>query len=466
MSIVVRLISIYLFFGVLLASFIAAYAVAKGNNRTNRLFAALSLLVGIFLFGYLVELNSDTLSQMIFWNQVQYFGPPYYPTFWLLLAMTYTERRPKRHRSIKTAFFFVAPTLVTIFRFTNNWHSLYYRSMTLHHTGGFPVMLLEKGPLYIFNWLYLGLYLLYSTYLYLGSRITAKGTKKGHYLILVSSIMPYFGLTLILLNPGNTGLDFTALMMPVSMVILTIALFKYDFLDVHSLARDVVFEKGKDALVLLDAQHVVKDSNQLAKVIFPELKADVIGHRIEDLIGHRHELLTTLQSLDLAENTFQINIHEIFFEVQITRLVGNSGSLSGILVSLSDITEKRRFQEKLKILAAKDGLTGLNNRANFMELAELALKQAELLGQPCSLYMLDIDHFKKTNDTYGHAAGDLILTVLSEKMRNYFRVNDILGRLGGEEFAIFLPGASIAHSEAVVDRFRAELAQTPIIFGD
>lgn len=463
MSAIIRILSIYLFLGVLLASFISAYAVAKGNSQLNRIFAIMSSLVGIFLFGYLLELNSDSLPQMTFWNQIQYIVQPFYPAVWLLLSMTYTERRSKKNLKLKRLLVFVIPVLTFFIRLTNDWHHLYYRSMMLDRTADFPVMLLGKGPWYYFNWIYLGACLIYASYLFLDLHGLEKGMKKGHYLMLTSSLIPYLGMTLIIINPGDSGLDYAALVMPVSLLLVTIALFKYDLLNVQTLARDIVFEKGKDALILIDAQHMIKDSNQLAKVIFPELKAGANGSHIADILAHRHDLLMTIKSVDLTEKAFQIRIQENFYEVQIIRLLGSTGFQSGSLISLSDITEKRRFQEKLKTMATLDGLTGLNNRATFIELAEQALQQAIKTNHPCSVYMLDIDHFKKINDTYGHSAGDQILKVLSEKMKTYFRVNDILGRMGGEEFALLLPGASLAHSQKVVDRFREEVAGTPVI---
>ena len=466
MNPVIGIISAYLFVGVSLASFIAAFAIAKGNTRMNRTFTILSALVGIFLFGYLLELNSSTLPQMQFWNQVQYVGLPFYPAFWLLLSMTYTERQPGKEGRLKRSLVFIVPFLTFFIRLTNSWHHLYYRSMTLEMEAGFPVMLLEKGPWYYFNWIYLGACLLYATYLYINSRTNAKGRKTGQYLMLASSLIPYLGLTLIIVNPGQSGLDYAALTMPISLLLVTIALFKYDFLDVQTLARDVVFEKGKDALILIDAQHVIKDSNQLARTIFPELQINGSGYRIEDVLAHRHHLLASLGNLDQEGNNIQINIHERYYEAQLTQLVGAAGYQTGTLISLSDITEKRRIQEKLKILAARDGLTGLNNRSSFIELSEQALKLAQQTEQPCSLFMFDIDHFKNINDTYGHAAGDQVLKAMSEKMRSHFRQSDISGRIGGEEFAIFLPGTSLSHSEKAVDRFRQELAKTPIVFED
>lgn len=464
MSAVIEVLSIYLMAGILLASFIAAYAVTKGNTRLNRIFAILSGLVGVFLFGYLLELNSDSLPQMIFWNQIQYIGLPFYPAFWLLLSMTYTDQRPKKSVRLKRGLIFVIPALTFLIRLTNDWHHLYYRSMSVGHTAGFPVMLLEKGPWYYLNWAYIGACLIYATRLYLRQKNLPKAMMHGHYLMLASSLMPYLGLCLILIDPFNSGLDFTAIIMPISLFLVTVALFRYDFLAVQTLARDIVFEKGKDALILIDAQHLIKDSNQRAKLIFPELTSNAYGHLIEETLASRTDLLTKIKDHTDRDVPFQVEIGVNTYEAQTIRLTGKTGYEAGLLIALSDITDRRRFQEKLKMLASRDSLTGLFNRATFIESAEEAIRLARRMQQPCSLIMIDIDHFKAINDTYGHAAGDLALKTIGEKLKSFFRVGDIVGRIGGEEFAVLLLGATLAHTERIVDRFRDELAGMPIIF--
>jgi diguanylate cyclase (GGDEF)-like protein len=464
MSTIIEILSIYLMAGILLASFIAAYAVTKGNTRLNRIFAILSGLVGVFLFGYLLELNSDSLPQMIFWNQIQYIALPFYPAFWLVLSMTYTDQRPKKSVRLKRGQIFVIPTVTFLIRLTNDWHHLYYRSMSMGHTAGFPVMLLEKGPWYYLNWAYIGVCLIYATRLYLRQKNLPRAMMRGHYLMLASSLMPYLALCLILINPYNSGLDFTAIIMPISLYLVMVALFRYDFLAVQTLARDIVFEKGKDALILIDAQHLIKDSNQRAKLIFPELASNAYGHLIEETLTHRTDLLTRIKQRADQDVPFQIELGDSTYEVQTIRLTGKTGYEAGLLIALSDITDRRRFQEKLKMLASKDGLTGLLNRATFIESAEEAIKLARQMQQPCSLIMIDIDHFKVINDTYGHAAGDLALKTIGGKLKSFFRAGDIVGRIGGEEFAVLLLGASLSHSEKIVDRFRDDLAGMPIIF--
>ena len=112
----------------------------------------------------------------------------------------------------------------------------------------------------------------------------------------------------------------------------------------------------------------------------------------------------------------------------------------------------RASNAALMRLAATDMLTGVANRRAFTESLNTVLSEAASL--PASLVMLDIDHFKKINDTWGHAAGDEVLKAVCERMQGVVRSEDVLGRLGGEEFAVLLPNCPQIEAKRVAERLR------------
>ncbi len=118
------------------------------------------------------------------------------------------------------------------------------------------------------------------------------------------------------------------------------------------------------------------------------------------------------------------------------------------------VTERRRALEAMTALAATDVLTGLPNRRHFMTSARHMLAVGDEEDRPCTLILLDVDHFKSVNDVYGHDAGDQVLTGVASAMRSATRSDDLVARLGGEEFAIFMLGASVLHAQHLA----AELA--------
>ncbi len=119
--------------------------------------------------------------------------------------------------------------------------------------------------------------------------------------------------------------------------------------------------------------------------------------------------------------------------------------LAGVLaLSLAGwIYLQRRAQRKLRRLAECDSLTGLSNRRHFSESAAHLLSYCEGRNQDASFIMFDLDHFKQINDTYGHAAGDWVLQEVAQAIKKLTRQNDLIGRVGGEEFALVLPSCDI-----------------------
>lgn len=133
---------------------------------------------------------------------------------------------------------------------------------------------------------------------------------------------------------------------------------------------------------------------------------------------------------------------------------------------LSDITERKRMLEELRHLATTDSLTGLYNRRHFLELCQRELRRTRRYPNHVALLMLDADHFKNVNDTYGHDAGDQVLRIISRLCRAHIREVDIVGRMGGEEFAILLPQTGFPAALDIAERLRAAIAQTTLPLAD
>jgi len=126
----------------------------------------------------------------------------------------------------------------------------------------------------------------------------------------------------------------------------------------------------------------------------------------------------------------------------------------GRLLTYGNVSDLIREAEALERLASIDGMTGLNNRRNFLELAESEWARFKRYGRPLALLMMDIDHFKSVNDTHGHDAGDEVIRSVADALQKHKRVSDIAGRLGGEEFALLLPEATLDSAVAAAERLR------------
>ncbi|MEQ8349138.1 MAG: diguanylate cyclase [Sneathiellaceae bacterium] len=116
--------------------------------------------------------------------------------------------------------------------------------------------------------------------------------------------------------------------------------------------------------------------------------------------------------------------------------------------------ELETARQQVELLANTDYLTGLANRRHFIELCERMRQRARFSGTTNCFLLLDIDHFKRINDTFGHSAGDFALQSFGQIMRRVLRPNDIMGRIGGEEFGALLPGCDLDGGRTVGERLR------------
>ena len=143
----------------------------------------------------------------------------------------------------------------------------------------------------------------------------------------------------------------------------------------------------------------------------------------------------------------------------------NHAVINGVPVNLAwiyDYTERRNMEEALREMASRDPLTGIYNRRSFMEMARQQFARAHRFTEPMSVLVLDVDHFKRVNDTYGHAVGDDALRMVASACNTSLREYDVLGRLGGEEFVVALPGTTTDECRVVADRLRRNLSRLVI----
>jgi len=138
----------------------------------------------------------------------------------------------------------------------------------------------------------------------------------------------------------------------------------------------------------------------------------------------------------------------------------HDGRLLEVEGIILDITERRLAEEKMALLARTDGLTGLANRATLIERLHQAFAAARRGAAPFAVFYLDLDHFKRINDTLGHPVGDLLLQAVAQRIKSNVRENDVVARLGGDEFAILqLDVSDPTQSAAIATKIRDALLE-------
>lgn len=459
------LFSLYLVLAVILSQYFSAYFFSKGRTSYRKAFSALVFCISIYLFGYLMIINSSNLQEMIFWNQVQYFGLPFISVLWLTVALLYT----RTICSLKTStalLLFAIPVLTFLIRLTNSWHHFFYTKWGIKEYFGYYSLYMERGLWYYVNISYTILCLFLTVIIYFIEYLRNKARYiKSHFLIfLFASLLPLIGITLILFTFDQFSIDYSALIMPVSLLIISYGIFKYDFLDIRTLARETIFENNFAGMVVLGPGRRIIDYNKAAKNFFDAINISLNNYPLEQVINNDPKLLDIFNSEETRNLTLMINGKKRFYEIDTVQLGDPEDGNIKMLKAIRDVTEERKTQEKLKFLAAIDSLSGLNNRAEFMSLAQKYLSIAIKENKDFSLLVMDLDNFKIVNDTFGHGAGDEVIRVMGRLIKTYFRKNDIAGRIGGEEFAVVLKDASLEEAKKKAELFREVIADRKIIY--
>jgi diguanylate cyclase (GGDEF)-like protein/PAS domain S-box-containing protein len=215
-------------------------------------------------------------------------------------------------------------------------------------------------------------------------------------------------------------------------------------------------------IVIIDAEtHEIVDANPEALKLMGSPKDQVVGK-----VCHNYICPADVGSCPITDKGQRVDNSERILlmtggkKIPILKTVTsiNLNSRKQLLESFLDITQLKLLQDKLEILATTDPLTGVSNRRHFMEMSEKEISRARRSQIPLSIAMIDIDNFKRINDRYGHAVGDLVLKELVAICSGNLRPYDILGRLGGEEFAITTVGCDLQEAFTLSERLRERVA--------
>lgn len=207
------------------------------------------------------------------------------------------------------------------------------------------------------------------------------------------------------------------------------------------------YNNTADAIDIIDLKYNVVQVNPAFEKIYGWKQEEIIGKPIPIIPENRIQESRKLLNRVLAGDTIQsfeatcVRKDGTPIEISLTfsPIYDAKGNIMGVSGITRDITEKKKYEERLKYLAFHDPLTGLPNRRLFIETVEQKIEEAKQYNRKLAVMFLDLDGFKHVNDTLGHDTGDLLLQGMAKRLENCVREHDILARLAGDEFTIFLP---------------------------
>ncbi len=420
MNVFLPAISLYLLISVVLTVFYAFYSLLNRKTKLSLTFSIMCLLISVYIFGYVMELNSPDLNWMLFWNNFQYFGLPFFPAFWLIFSIQYAGKE----RCLKPpviAGILAVPVFDFILHLTNGSHHLFYASARLMDNGLFPVMYLEKGSLYFIQSVFSGACLAISAFFILYRfRLSSKKERSSNIIAIISSFLPCAGIVLITANAGPLGIDYAALLFPVSCMLLLLSIFKYQFLNLKPLAVNNVYESTNNGIIVLDG-NIIVDYNPAAAAIFEELGKDALSKSFYAVLGLHGPLLDAVA--EKKEEQLEIRKDGIskYYYITVSDINIDGHFAGGSIITLTDITknvdtlkelEKSEQKNRLLITQMKQGLLVCELRtdengepgdfvcidANPYFETLTGAKRKDILGRP--LYEIYPDMMEEWNDKF------------------------------------------------------------------
>ena len=213
---------------------------------------------------------------------------------------------------------------------------------------------------------------------------------------------------------------------------------------------DTVLNSMSDAVLVTAPDGRIRTVNSAATELLGRPAADLIGAEFESLVAEPHAPSFSIERA-LGEPCETVVAtargQTIPVSVNASTIASADPGFQGHIFVLRDITERKRAERRIRYLARFDMLTKMPNRMQFQHLLHQAITRCLRQSRGLTLLYVDVDNFKEINDTFGHAAGDRVLETLSERLTRALPKESVIGRLAGDEFAVFLEAASDAHEQ-------------------
>ncbi len=454
------LVSVLLIFSAIILANLSIYSLKRREVAGSLAFSLLMMGFCIYSVGYAFEIISTDLETMKFWVSFEYIGISYIPFLIFLFINQYSENNKISNRILLFILFFISTTTFVLVQ-TNDFHNLFYSSLSVDYTGVFPTLKIEKGIWYWVDAVILSLVVIYGNITYLVYYYKSESIYRAKVFFLIAgSLVPYISNLLYLMNFGPANIDLSPFAFIIMGFLYMMGLFKYDMLELFPVTYKQVFENIEEGVVVLDDNDQIINYNKAAVNIFEDLEEVKKGRLITVQFKDYPIILNDDEQEGIIEIKRKMKINK--YRLKKTKVYNKKIQFAGKILVFNDITKEQKALKVLEKYATVDELTGLYNRRYFLEYCEEYIKNAKRYSNNASFILMDIDYFKRINDTYGHQAGDSVLKEIAYLCCESIRNNDIIGRYGGEEFAILLPDTKIQDAFKLTERLRKNIKQKKI----
>ena len=460
----------------LIASITAWRRSAPGSFALSLLLLAMAIWSGCYATRWL----EIPMEAKIFWFKIMFVGIASIPTLFLVFALGFT-RNESWLTPGRLILLSIQPGVSLLLQWTNDYHHLLYSALNTIPQNGFTMFEITRGPWYFVNIVYS--YAIIAMGVFLMSQAALRSGPLYRYqyrLILVASLLPWGGNVFNeVFFTADNNVDIAPLTFGVSGIIFAFAVLRTHFMDLIPVARSHLIETMNDGILVMDAQNRIVDLNPAMERLLNAKATSYIGKNafevLEPLMEKTDLFLNNLEAR--SEMTVPLDPSR-FLDLRVTPLYDRNQILSGRLLVFRDITERKQvekrlryvndklqgqlieiglLQSKLREQAIRDPLTNLFNRRYLEETLDRELSRAARENYPVCVIMIDLDHFKRINDTHGHEAGDLVLKAIAEALSEFSRRGDFACRYGGEEFVIVMPNIPLETAYERAESLRQSL---------
>ena len=433
----------------------------------------------IWSWAYAVYWMYPDWPDPFFWQNIGYIGVVGLPTTFFIYSLQINDLGSWINRRTRLVFL-IEPLMTLLLLWTDPFHNLFFAGQRFKNVS----MINSGGPWFWINTAYsYGMILASFILIFRGIFRTNGIFRKQLILVMVgSTILPAANLYTLFVRPILPGLDITPLLFTFQGIFLLIGLFAFSIFDLAPVAKTTLIETMPEGLIVIDLFKRVVDINHSALTLLNLQRADVAGRPVECVYTFWPNLREALNNRGVAPGHTQVVFGYHTMDVNWTPIRDRNGRRTGELVTWREITQTLKaevelelankklkeqlnqiqsLQTVLKEQAVRDPLTGLFNRRYLDNHLAREIARADRKNYPVCMIMVDMDGFKQRNDTYGHDFGDALLVEFCQVLNEHIRRDDVLIRLGGDEFLILMSEINLHEGSERAEQLRRTIEATP-----
>ncbi|MCS5502779.1 diguanylate cyclase [Lysinibacillus sp. A4] len=443
--------------------YLCLYVFLKRYNYTKiaQLFISYTALIAVYCFASAFGLIATTLSAIKVWTAIQYVGMAFSTPLGLLFIMQYLGFHLTRK---KIMALLAIPFISLIMVATNDIHHFHYRVFEIDPILGAPYVHQEIGIWYIIHGIFtFGCMFVSFLLVLIHWKETTKAYRQQLIALMCGQLIPMITAFIYLLGLTPQGVDPVPMVLWASSFLYLWSINSSRLFRVMPVAKDAIFHSINDGVIVLDESARLIEFNQACSKVFPQLTRFMIGRDIGEtwievtgqLMPFTLEAVVNTQDIEmvLSDHTYQVRVTELQHV--------NHGK--GLLLIFTDITELKELQRQLEQLAFYDELTQIYNRRAFFQQCNQAYSEARESSSAFTVILMDIDHFKNVNDTYGHAIGDQLLVHVVKVCQSVLKKGELFARYGGEEFVLALKDSTLLEGQALANLLCNSVESQPLM---